>query len=379
MKSVIGLLLALPTLSLSIGATAKELVANTSIHPPYQMLIDGELHGSTTDTVKCIKLALNARWQIRAVPRARAINNFNTGRAQVLFPVMAAPADGLLTTPIVIERWQWISNRAAQGSRIGVVRGSNEHRWLLDNAMEPTLLVTDESQLIKLMQQGRIDRFIADQKTVDYLSQRDKIDTQHWQRTFLRFVPLYIALHKSYAAGHSHINQLTDQCGRNNMQLTDDEQRTATQYIASLRKTLTDMVKQSLHEHTPVSDNDIILRESHWPSTRLEAAGFIVQSLVQKLKVLHKDNPNIAEIIVMGKRGEVIASAEKTTDYWQGDEAKYLKSIDLDADAYWIAPIHYDQSTRQFIAHVAWPVLDNTTALGVISVGLRMDRLMAPE
>jgi hypothetical protein len=70
----------------------------------------------------------------------------------LLFPVYRAPENGQLTAPIAIERWQWVSRNQDQGARIGAVRGSNEHLWLNAHGKSPSMLVSSEHQLLKLLQ-----------------------------------------------------------------------------------------------------------------------------------------------------------------------------------------------------------------------------------
>ena len=43
--------------------------------------------------------------------------------------------------------------------------------------------------------------------------------------------------------------------------------------------------------------------------------------------IQRKDDPLYLEIFVMDKYGCLVAASAKTTDYWQGDEAKFIKSF----------------------------------------------------
>jgi polar amino acid transport system substrate-binding protein len=54
------------------GPAAADMVANTSVRPPYQFLHEGELTGTTIDTLRCIQQAQAAHWDIVLVPWARA-------------------------------------------------------------------------------------------------------------------------------------------------------------------------------------------------------------------------------------------------------------------------------------------------------------------
>lgn len=364
------------------GPAAADMVANTSVRPPYQFLHDGELSGTTIDTLRCIQQAQATHWDIVLVPWARALHNFSEGRAQLLFPVYRAPENGQLTAPIAIERWQWVSRNQDQGARIGAVRGSNEHLWLNAHGKSPSMLVSSEHQLLKLLQQKRIDRFIADAHSLDYLAAKHRVSTETWQRRFLRFVPLFMAVHQKASSApetFQHINHLTGQCARNSMQLTSAEQQVALSFVRQLQPEINQLVRAHLANslQVPITVGQLSEREASWRALPFEDNPHIIQSLSAQLLDLQHRHVEIGEIIVMGARGETLAAAQKTTDYWQGDEDKFLQAAQLSADDMWIDAIHYDESSHRFIAHLAWPHYQAGALAGVISVGLKMELLLA--
>ena len=86
------------------------------------------------------------------------------------------------------------------------------------------MLVSEEHQRLKLLQQKRIGRFISDASTLDYLAEMHDLDSSEWHRKFLRFVPLFLAVRQDTnnpPETFRHITQLTDRCARNSMQLTE--------------------------------------------------------------------------------------------------------------------------------------------------------------
>lgn len=79
----------------------------------------------------------------------------------------------------------------------------------------------------------------------------------------------------------------------------------------------------------------------------------------------------------MGPSGETVAAADKPSDYWQGDEAKFQKTRNLGSGEYFVEPIAYDPSTQEFITHINWPLYLQGTFAGAISLGIRIEKLIS--
>ncbi len=86
-----------------------------------------------------------------------------------------------------------------------------------------------------------------------------------------------------------------------------------------------------------------------------------------------KNTPEIAEIFVMDNRGANVAMTEKTSDYWQGDEAKFQKSYDDGRGAVFIDEVEFDTSTQAYLVQASFPVKDGGTVIGAITVGIDID------
>jgi len=80
------------------------------------------------------------------------------------------------------------------------------------------------------------------------------------------------------------------------------------------------------------------------------------------------------EIFVMDRQGCIVAMSGKTSDYWQGDEDKFVKAFADGAGAVFVDEADYDESTRSLLIQVSVPVLDPNTdrAIGVMTIGLHI-------
>ncbi len=77
------------------------------------------------------------------------------------------------------------------------------------------------------------------------------------------------------------------------------------------------------------------------------------------------------EAFLCGNQGEVVGEYPKTTDYWQGDEQKFIDSYNNGSGKTFIGPLQYDESTRTYSVQISVPVIDNGKTIGVLIVGLR--------
>jgi hypothetical protein len=78
------------------------------------------------------------------------------------------------------------------------------------------------------------------------------------------------------------------------------------------------------------------------------------------------------EIFVMDARGLNVAQSTVTSDYWQGDEAKFSESFGVGPDAVHLGEIEQDESTQTFQSQVSIAITDPATgaAIGAITAGI---------
>jgi hypothetical protein len=84
-----------------------------------------------------------------------------------------------------------------------------------------------------------------------------------------------------------------------------------------------------------------------------------------------------SEIFVMDNQGANVAMTDKTSDYWQGDEAKFLNSFDGGRGSVFIDEVEFDNSTQTYLVQASIPVIDGTEVIGAITVGIDIDAFEA--
>jgi len=95
----------------------------------------------------------------------------------------------------------------------------------------------------------------------------------------------------------------------------------------------------------------------------------------QHLRQLQESVGYYAEIFVMDNQGANVAMTDKTSDYWQGDEAKFTESYSGGKGAVHIGEVEFDDSTQAYLVQVSVPVKDGEKVIGAITIGVDLDRL----
>jgi hypothetical protein len=95
----------------------------------------------------------------------------------------------------------------------------------------------------------------------------------------------------------------------------------------------------------------------------------------KRLHAIQNSAPYYAEIFVMDNQGANVAMTDKTSDYWQGDEAKFQKSFNGGAGSVFVDDVEFDDSTQAYLVQVSVPVKDGDKVIGAITFGINIDKI----
>lgn len=81
------------------------------------------------------------------------------------------------------------------------------------------------------------------------------------------------------------------------------------------------------------------------------------------------------EIFVMDAKGLNVAQSDPTSDFWQGDEAKWQKTFLVGPDALHLSDVEEDTSSQTFQSQISMPVTDPASGgvIGAITVGVNVE------
>lgn len=90
-----------------------------------------------------------------------------------------------------------------------------------------------------------------------------------------------------------------------------------------------------------------------------------------------ESNGLFAELFVFDAMGMNVGQSSVTSDYWQGDEDKYLQTFAVGPDAVFVDAIEYNDETRQRRRQVNFTIVDPETgeSIGGATVEINVDEL----
>lgn len=87
---------------------------------------------------------------------------------------------------------------------------------------------------------------------------------------------------------------------------------------------------------------------------------------------LLKDIPAVTEVFVMDNQGANVGQNTLTSDYWQGDEAKWQNSFKNGKGGVEFGEQEFDKSANSVIQQISLPVISqNGTVIGAVCFGIK--------
>ncbi len=148
--------------------------------------------------------------------------------------------------------------------------------------------------------------------------------------------------------------------------------------------TVIDAVKAQNDKHADLSQGEIDKLDKQWRAeTGASDRPLIDAVLANALSKFLAEAKNgtqglVTEVFVMDNKGLNVGQSDVTSDYWQGDEAKWKKTFLAGPDAMLIDEIEKDESTQTFQSQLSMSIVDPATGkvIGAITVGVNVDALM---
>ena len=87
---------------------------------------------------------------------------------------------------------------------------------------------------------------------------------------------------------------------------------------------------------------------------------------------------SVTEAFIMDQHGLNVAASHVTSDYWQGDEAKYQETFARGPGQVHYGDIELDQSTQTVQGQVSMTIVDDATGepIGAMTIGINLTALM---
>ncbi len=147
---------------------------------------------------------------------------------------------------------------------------------------------------------------------------------------------------------------------------------------------LIEAIKTQNAAHIDLSEDEIIALDQQWRAEAGAGGGPLISRLLShevSLWLRGKQDATagfVTEAFVMDNRGLNVAQSAATSDYWQGDEAKWQQTYLVGPDAMHISEIEFDDSTGFYQSQASLPITDPETGnvIGAVTFGINVQNLM---
>jgi hypothetical protein len=104
--------------------------------------------------------------------------------------------------------------------------------------------------------------------------------------------------------------------------------------------------------------------------------GAAVSDYLRDVQMQHQGM--LTEVFVMDAKGLVVGESDPTSDYWQGDEAKWQETYGSGGDVVFVDGVEMDESTQTLQSQVSFTLIDPATgeAVGAVTAGVNVEMLM---
>lgn len=142
-------------------------------------------------------------------------------------------------------------------------------------------------------------------------------------------------------------------------------------------------IRAQNQSHSGLTQSQIDSKDKQWRSETSAGGGALIDAVLgnglsKYLAGVKNDGRGIyTEIFVMDNKGLNVGQSDVTSDYWQGDEAKWKKTYLVGPDAVLIDEVEFDESTQTFQSQLSLAVVDPNTGetIGAVTIGVNVDML----
>ncbi len=147
---------------------------------------------------------------------------------------------------------------------------------------------------------------------------------------------------------------------------------------------LIEAIRAQNQAHRGLSQADIDQLDLDWRAQRKADSKPLIDRLLSQpasawLRGQQEDTAQfVTEVFAMDNHGLNVAQSVETSDYWQGDEAKWQQTYGNGSGEIHISEVEFDESTGSYQSQVSMPVKDPATGelIGAITFGINVQSLL---
>jgi hypothetical protein len=306
------------------------------------------------------------------------------------------------SAPLVLENWYWFwrKDMAAPASwkehfQVGVILGGQQEAILTNEGFSEFVTANNIEQLVKLLISKRVDVVLLDKEQFETVAEKLNVSVKNYNSRFFRYMPLGVYFGAPFLNQHpdflTAFNSRISACSTVGFDLSASEKENIKKIVApwlqrirTNKEIIAAVVEQNETNKTK-SLNQLTKLDEQW-QLAFKVGDFnfpkaiVNQALSHVLKQMSVTSKELlSEIIVMDERGYNVAMVDMTSDYWQGDENKFVQVYAKPAQTLYFDQIKYDASSKHFQVQVSAPLFDpkNQKAIGAITLGVDVDKALS--
>ncbi len=136
--------------------------------------------------------------------------------------------------------------------------------------------------------------------------------------------------------------------------------------------------------HADLNEDAVIALDQQWRAEAGNGGGPLIEKLltssVSKWLLAQQEATAgfVTEVFIMDNKGLNVAQSVETSDYWQGDEAKWQETYLVGPDALHISEVEFDDSTGFYQSQASLSITDPATGevIGAVTFGINVQNLM---
>lgn len=146
---------------------------------------------------------------------------------------------------------------------------------------------------------------------------------------------------------------------------------------------LIEAIKRQNAAHAGLTEADIETMDKDWRQQAKKGGGPLIDRLVKRdassylLGKKQDTGDLVTEVFIMDNKGLNVAISDVTSDYMQGDEAKWRKTYAEGAGQIFVDEVEFDDSSETFQSQVSATIVDPSTgqAIGAVTFGINVEEL----
>ena len=143
-------------------------------------------------------------------------------------------------------------------------------------------------------------------------------------------------------------------------------------------------IREQNARHSTLTQSDIDAMDRQWraetSATDRPMIDRALANAVSRFLIDAKDQERgiVTEVFIMDNRGLNVGQSDATSDYWQGDEAKWQRTFLQGPGAMMIDDVELDESTQTFQSQLSMSITDPATGevIGAITVGIDVEAII---